>query len=245
VNLFFADSPKLLHRFFLTHPANCSKFNQKCPVNTKNIVRRQERDRGGAFVAAQNGVDDMMTLQTEKTYGTLLENALDAVFLTRPDGTILYANPAACGLFGYTIDEFRLLGRSAVVDPSDPRLAEALEQRRQTGRFVGVLTLVRKDGTRFSAELSSAMFTDISGEQRTSTFIRDITERERMIGELHNAQAKAKQLSGLLPICASCKKIRNDEGYWQDVAVYIREHSEADFSHGICPDCMQKLYPNL
>jgi PAS domain S-box-containing protein len=186
-----------------------------------------------------------MTLQTEKSYSALLENALDAVFLTRPDGTILYANPAACALFGYTIHEFRLLGRSAVVDPSDPRLAEALKQRRQTGRFVGVLTLVRKDGTRFSAELSSAMFTDISGEQRTSMFIRDITERERMVGEIHDALAKAKQLSGLLPICASCKKIRNDEGYWQDVAVYIREHSEADFSHGICPDCMQKLYPNL
>lgn len=101
VNLFFAGSPKLLHMFFLTHPANCSKFNQECPVNTKNIVRRQERDRGGAFVAAQNGVDDIMTLQTEKSYGALLENALDAVFLTRPDGTILYANiwrqSIACG----------------------------------------------------------------------------------------------------------------------------------------------------
>jgi len=186
-----------------------------------------------------------MALQTDATYGALLENALDAVFLTRPDGTILYANPAACVLFGYTLDEFRALGRSAVVDPSDPRLAEALDQRRQTGRFVGVLTLVRKDGTRFSAELSSAVFTDASGEQRTSMSIRDITERERMVDELRDALAKAKQLSGLLPICASCKKIRNDDGYWQDVALYIREHSDADFTHGICPDCTQKLYPNL
>ena len=186
-----------------------------------------------------------MALQTDATYGALLENALDAVFLTRPDGAILYANPAACALFGYTLDEFRALGRSAVVDPSDPRLAEALDQRRQTGRFVGVLTLVRKDGTRFSAELSSAVFTDASGEQRTSMSIRDITERERMVDELRDALAKAKQLSGLLPICASCKKIRNDDGYWQDVALYIREHSDADFTHGICPDCTQKLYPNL
>ena len=211
----------------------------------KNNVGQEERDLGGAFVAAQNGVDDIMTLQTEKTYGTLLENALDAVFLTRPNGTILYANPAACALFGYTLDEFRVLGRGSVVDPSDPRLAEAFEQRRKTGRFVGVLTLVRKNGTRFSAELSSAMFTDTSGEQRTSMFIRNVSERERIIGELHDALAKAKQLSGLLPICASCKKIRNDEGYWEDVAVYIREHSEADFSHGICPDCVQKLYGDL
>ena len=199
----------------------------------------------GTFIAAQNGVDDIVTLQTEKTYGTLLENTLDAVFLTRPDGTILYANPAACALFGYTVDEFRVLGRGAVVDPSDPRLAEALEQRRKTGRFVGVLTLVRKEGTRFSAEVSSAIFKNTNGEQRTSMFIRDITERERIVSELHDALAKAKQLSGLLPICASCKKIRNDQGYWEEVTVYISQHSEADFSHGICPDCAQKLYPNL
>ena len=62
--------------------------------------------------------------------------------------------------------------------------------------------------------------------------------------ELAAALAQVKRLSGLLPICASCKKIRNDEGYWQQVEVYIREHSEADFSHGICPECMQKFYPD-
>jgi PAS domain-containing protein len=73
----------------------------------KNKGRRQGCDRAGAFVAAQNGVNGIMTLQIEKSYGALLENALDAVFLTRPDGTIRYANPAACALFGYTIDEFR------------------------------------------------------------------------------------------------------------------------------------------
>jgi CheY-like chemotaxis protein len=63
--------------------------------------------------------------------------------------------------------------------------------------------------------------------------------------ELAAALAQVKKLSGLLPICASCKKIRNDLGYWQNVETYIHEHSEADFSHGICPDCMQKLYPDM
>ncbi|RMF03822.1 MAG: response regulator [Chloroflexi bacterium] len=63
--------------------------------------------------------------------------------------------------------------------------------------------------------------------------------------ELQAALDKVKQLSGLLPICANCKKIRNDDGYWQDVAVYIRDHSEAEFSHGVCPDCMRKLYPDF
>jgi tetratricopeptide (TPR) repeat protein len=63
--------------------------------------------------------------------------------------------------------------------------------------------------------------------------------------ELAEALDKVKQLSGLLPICANCKKIRDDAGYWHDVAVYVRDHSEADFSHGICPDCLKELYPEF
>jgi len=62
---------------------------------------------------------------------------------------------------------------------------------------------------------------------------------------LEKALTKVKLLSGLLPICASCKKIRDDKGYWQQVEVYIKEHSEAEFSHGICPDCLKKLYPEF
>jgi len=60
---------------------------------------------------------------------------------------------------------------------------------------------------------------------------------------LEKALAQVKQLSGLLPICASCKRIRDDGGYWQDVAEYVRQHSEAEFTHGICPECARRLYP--
>ena len=63
--------------------------------------------------------------------------------------------------------------------------------------------------------------------------------------ELQAALGQVKILSGLLPICAHCKKIRDDEGYWQDVAIYIRDHSEAEFSHGLCPDCAQELFPEF
>jgi hypothetical protein len=63
--------------------------------------------------------------------------------------------------------------------------------------------------------------------------------------QLHKSAAKIKQLSGLLPICASCKKIRNDEGNWQHIEEYIHAHSEADFTHGICPECAKILYPDL
>jgi len=82
--------------------------------------------------------------------------------------------------------------------------------------------------------------------------IRDITaakrseqERERLIVELQNAAAKVRTLSGLLPICSSCKKIRDDKGYWNQIEAYIRDHSDAEFSHGLCPECTRKLYPYL
>ncbi|MCB0222379.1 MAG: response regulator [Anaerolineae bacterium] len=63
--------------------------------------------------------------------------------------------------------------------------------------------------------------------------------------ELQAALDQIKTLKGLLPICAQCKKIRDDEGYWHEVEVYIREHSDADFSHGICPSCLRILYPDF
>lgn len=63
--------------------------------------------------------------------------------------------------------------------------------------------------------------------------------------ELQQALDKLKTLSGLLPICANCKKIRDDDGYWHQVEAYIRDHSEVEFSHGICPDCKKKLYPDF
>ncbi|MCB2185439.1 MAG: transporter substrate-binding domain-containing protein [Deltaproteobacteria bacterium] len=70
-------------------------------------------------------------------------------------------------------------------------------------------------------------------------------ERQQVIEKLQAALDNLKQLTGLLPICASCKKIRDDQGYWQQVEEYIEEHSEAQFSHGICPDCLKKLYPDI
>jgi PAS domain S-box-containing protein len=69
-------------------------------------------------------------------------------------------------------------------------------------------------------------------------------EREKLILELKDALLKIKTLSGLLPICAYCKKIRNDKGDWEQMEIYISNHSEADFSHGICPECAKKLYPD-
>ena len=67
----------------------------------------------------------------------------------------------------------------------------------------------------------------------------------RRCKNLKRALSEIKQLRGIIPICASCKKIRDDEGYWHQVETYISKHSEALFSHGICPECMKKLYPEI
>jgi CheY-like chemotaxis protein len=70
-------------------------------------------------------------------------------------------------------------------------------------------------------------------------------ERERLLTELEEAMTRVKLLSGLLPVCASCKNIRNEMGHWQKIEAYISEHSEAEFSHGVCPECTHKLYPEV
>ena len=69
--------------------------------------------------------------------------------------------------------------------------------------------------------------------------------RLEIIAELEDSIGKVKKLSGLLPICSSCKKIRDDKGYWNQLEAYIADHSEAELSHGICPECAKKLYPDL
>jgi GAF domain-containing protein len=70
-------------------------------------------------------------------------------------------------------------------------------------------------------------------------------EFRRVSADLAEAAANIKTLSGLLPICSSCKQIRNDDGYWQQVEIYVQEHSHAKFTHGICPDCAEKIFPGL
>lgn len=73
----------------------------------------------------------------------------------------------------------------------------------------------------------------------------DLDERARIISELKKALAEIKTLSGLLPICAWCRRIRDDKGYWKQVEQYVAEHTEAEFTHGICPECLKKMEPEL
>lgn len=70
-------------------------------------------------------------------------------------------------------------------------------------------------------------------------------KQRELVENLQNAFSRIKTLSGMLPICASCKKIRDDRGYWNQIEVYIRDHSEAEFSHGLCPECAEKALKEL
>lgn len=170
--------------------------------------------------------------------------------LTAPDGSILEANPAACQMLGRTREEILREGREGVIDVSDPRLEAMIADRQRHGKAHGELRARRKDGTYFPVEVSSVVFQSSGGEARTCTIIRDIThrqaaesERERLITELQRALGRVKSLSGLLPICAYCRKIRDQQGAWHNLEAYIRRHTEADFSHGICPECREILHP--
>jgi hypothetical protein len=72
-----------------------------------------------------------------------------------------------------------------------------------------------------------------------------ILNSQRVENDLGQARSEIKQLKGILPICSYCKKIRDDKGYWNQIEAYIRDHSEADFTHSLCQECAEKLYPGI
>ena len=127
------------------------------------------------------------------------------------------------------------------------------EEVKKTGIIEAVYKLALPDGRTFwlkdqaeierypddQSSISIGCLTEVSKEMEAAE------EREKLVLALQDALSKVKQLSGLLPICASCKKIRDDQGYWNQIEEYIRNHSEADFSHGLCPLCIENLYPEF
>lgn len=134
------------------------------------------------------------TLQAnEERYRLLLENSMDAILLTSPDGAVLSANPAACTMFQRSEEDICRLGRNGIVDMSDPRLPVLIEERNRTGKAKGELQMLRKDGTQFPVELSTSVFTDQSGRLLSSMIIRDITERKNAEEQLVLAKEKIEE----------------------------------------------------
>jgi PAS domain S-box-containing protein len=117
--------------------------------------------------------------ESEEKYRTLFEHLQDAILLARPDGSIIEANKAACEMFGRSVDELRAVGRKAIVDETDPRLKAALEERARMGHAQAEITMIRANGEKFIADVTSTIFTDMNGQQKTSMIIRDITEKKK------------------------------------------------------------------
>ncbi|WP_176785684.1 ATP-binding protein [Propionivibrio dicarboxylicus] len=136
--------------------------------------------------------------ESEEHFRLTFELAGDAIFFGTPDGTILFANPAACELFGYSLTEFRALGRQPIFDAADPQAGEILAQRQRDGKFAGEARFTRKDGSTFIADYESTIFTSASGEAQTISRIRDISARKAMEHELQRSEQAATDLATLL-----------------------------------------------
>ncbi|HEY4788163.1 MAG TPA: response regulator [Bacteroidales bacterium] len=117
--------------------------------------------------------------ESEELYRSIYDNSSVAILLTSPEGNIFAANNFACRLFGMTEEEICKAGRNGLVDPLSPNLSTLLEERSKTGRAKGELTFVKKDGTQFQAEVSSAIFMDKDQKEKTSMVIRDLTEQRQ------------------------------------------------------------------
>ncbi|MBA4390530.1 MAG: hypothetical protein C0399_06300 [Syntrophus sp. (in: bacteria)] len=190
--------------------------------------------------------------ESEDKFRSLAEKSIVGVYLLQ-DGIFKYVNEKLAEILGYTIEEMLdKMGPQNVVFPEDLPMLEKNVHRRISGEIKSLnyeFRVTTKNKDIRNVEVFSSLtiykgkpsiigtFLDITGRKRAEE------EREGLILKLREALSQVKALSGLLPICASCKKIRNDKGYWEQMEVYIRDHSEADFTHGICPECVQKLYP--
>jgi PAS domain S-box-containing protein len=131
--------------------------------------------------------------ESEEKYRAFFNNSLDAAFLTTPDGKILSANHAACRMFGYSEDEFCKLVRKVIVDNTDPHFQELLDERERTGKAIGQLTCIRKNGEHFPAEVSSTIFVDANNQKKTSMILRDITQRKKAEDEINMLNEELEQ----------------------------------------------------
>jgi PAS domain S-box-containing protein len=188
-------------------------------------------------------------------FAAIVESSDDAIIGKDLNGTVLTWNTGAERLYGYAADE--AIGKCiTMLEPNEIRdEMKQLIERVRRGEPIHHFETVRRtrDDRLVPVSLSISPLHDASGTIIGASSIgRDITERrkaeaerERLVGELQTALAKVKTLRGLLPICASCKKIRDDKGYWNQIEFYIRDRSEASFTHGICPGCAQLLYSEV
>ncbi len=188
----------------------------------------------------------------------LVEHSQDLICTHDLTGRLLSVNPLPARLLGYSVEELLSIPMRSLLAPEVRDQFDAyLDRIQKNGTDSGLLLLLTRTGERRIWEYHNSLRTaglpvplvrgmahDITERYQAEVELRKLAaEREKLIAELQAALDKVKLLSGLLPTCAYCKKIRDADGMWHPVERYITEHSEAWFSHGICPDCIDKLYP--
>jgi PAS domain S-box-containing protein len=197
-------------------------------------------------------------LATRKHFEITLENMGDGFLELTRDAKIIYTNAAATSFFD--TPEEKLLSTN-ILDQFTGKQRDYIEKRLYTlkedpveigeeislklyNRYILLKLLPVNDGQQQSIIV---LIRDISRRKHAEQELKKITasEREHLISQLQEALEKVKLLSGIIPICSSCKQIRDDKGYWHQVEAYIKNHSEAEFSHSICPDCAERLYPEF
>ncbi len=217
-----------------------------------NIVRDDGRPvklRGFMLdITTRKKAEESLTL-----YSEAVEAAPDGIQVVDMEGGIIYSNRAVEKIYGFSPKELR--GRHVNEMNADPLFAGEviIPAIKKNGGWTGELVVRHKEGRVFPVWLATSLVTDPSGKPVAMIgVIRDITEkkraeaeREKLIVELRDALDNIKTLKGLLPMCAWCKKIRDDSGYWQQVELYIQRHSDASFTHGMCPECRKQMEKEL
>ena len=187
----------------------------------------------------------------------IVEKSLTGIYVFDPVSLRFeYANHRALQNSGYTLEELRkmtVLDIKSEFARGEAFLREIIASLMADDQksIVYETTHQKKDGTVYDVEVRLHLYK----EEGRSIFIaatNDVTdrkqaekEREKLIADLQQALAAVKTLSGLLPICSHCKKIRDDKGYWNRLEAYIMSHSNAEFSHAVCPECARKFYPEF
>ncbi len=232
------------------------------------IVERDAGGRPSRMVGTHTDITkrkqaEESLLQSETKYRFLTEKMNDVIWTTDMNFNVTYISPSVEKLVGFTPEECRQMAAWEAITPQSyskvlDLLSSELRREQQEGMDPDrTITLemedYHKNGSTVWVECLASFIRDDDGTAiGVHGVSRDITERrraavekERLIGELRQALANVKILSGMLPICASCKKIRDDKGYWNQLESYISSHSDVLFSHSICPECARKLYPDL
>lgn len=189
--------------------------------------------------------------ESEKHYRSLLDESSDPIFSFYPDGTYRYANQAFAKGVGQPVEKiigFRIWDVFEK-EEADKRFA-VVKEVFATGRIKEFEVRVPlPSGDTYYLTTAKPVLGEDGAVDSVICGSKNITQRklaEIKLQEEHDKLLKAleeiKTLSGLLPICSSCKKIRDDKGYWNLIETYIETHSQASFSHGLCPECSERMY---